>query len=625
MICVEKKGKEHHYTLEQEDKPLFRFMHRDSPGLLNPTSKIVQGMMKKMSGNAKTKTEDGDVIEVPDGRIVDKIMQCFTWLDDLLIAYEDKKEDLKAEMLAEEQDKRLEELSKESEKFQEFLENNHATLMDYVWYATTWIAAGESQNILKGFFTHLSTIFKIKALWFFSLGKSGEGKSVIDDGACFLIPPNKIRDGDMSPAAMQRLTQKYGNDYLDGIVLRMRDKGGEHDFEKWEDTINVYKQLTTDGYAPKTVVGESTDEETGERSVLELSLEGHPGLSGSSVKEIKDEQIQSRVISAAPVATDEEVRKFSYYNTGLIKEKREHIIEEEFKMLHEYIEYVLEYFGDAEVINPYHICLDKWFSSSEFYKRATTTYPGLVNAVTLFNCISRESISKDDKLYFISTRGDNELVAKLFNPSQGLSEPAIRIFNLILEKYNPFNPDELDEYLTDSKYKLRDCNTIFSISEIKHHAIKRKQLKGLAYGDIFSSLMSNGLIEAVDKVRRSNNNVYILSHFEPLTHTHINFDKKLIERRVNDTEMLYGVSPRAIFEIIDLENQVTDGEPVDCDLKIAPWFSGWPDDGRGWPQKASSRSRMAVDGLKTQQKTITNRDKSGDLVTSATKRWGAFS
>ena len=632
MICVEKKGKEHHYTLEEDNKPLFRFMHRDSPGLLNPTSKIVQGMMKKMSGNARTKTEDGDVIEVPDTTITDKIMQCMTWLDELLIAYEDKKEDLKAEMLAEEQDKKLEELSTESEKFMEFLEENNATVLQYIWYVSEWLAGGEFLNIMTGVLCHLSTFFEIKAIWFMALGRANEGKTVIDEASLGLMPTSAVINGRKSEKALLRLGMELGFDFPNGKIMKMGDLGGPKDLEKWGPTLDRYKELATDGKTALEVVGEGIDEDTGERKILRLILEGKCAVALTSVNEIDDGQFLSRGVTVSPVATNRQVYWFFYYNQGKHAYLRDHIVNEEVKGFHAYVEYIKFIYGDAKVINPYWTCLEKWFSSSEFYKRALSMYPGIVQAVTLLNAPVRESTEIDGQLYIISTKGDNKTVADIFNPNTGLTEPAIRIFNMMLKWYKKFDPAELEEY-QKGDLAIRSCDTIFTAGDIRNRSSKIKQLKGLQYGEILSSLVSNGLIEAVDKVKRGSNNIYRITRFDELKSTEINFDSEMISRYVGDLEGMYGMPPGHLSEKMDHESRVMDNSPVLSDLKLPPWSSLDPSVSRNVPDLPKSGGEVGVSIPQTSRNVpendgimVTNNDKSKvDIVNSATKRWGAFS
>jgi hypothetical protein len=341
----------------------------------------------------------------------------------------------------------------------------------------------------------------------------------------------------------------------------------------------------------------------------------------------------SRAVNVSPVATNEEVYKFHHYNKGNIKKQREHIINGEIPKLHDYINYIKQFYEGIEIINPYWTCLEGWFKSSEYYKRALTLYPGLVEAVCLLNYSFRETVNVGDNLYLIATKEDNQIIADLFNPSQGISEPAVRLFNLILKWYNTYDQRELAAY-QNNEVRLRDCKSIFSVSDIRHKATKIKAMKGLTYGDIMSTLVNHGLIEPIDKVKRGKMNVYALSHHESLIHAKIEFDNKKVLDYIKDLEMMFGVQPGHLEKIINQENEVKTDEGVKTDLKLPEWASGWPLGGRQWPQVdlgglnppkkwpevASKTEEMA-------QTTGKNHDKSEDnnILDEVSKDWEAFS
>ncbi len=641
IITAEKKGKNYHYTLEKEGRKLFQYMHKESPGMLNPTSQVVRGIVKKLSGTVTIRSEKEDMeIKLSNDKILDKLMQKLIWLDELLITYEENKEQFKYDIIAEEHEKRLDILSEQSDEFFEFLEEHNISLMDFVWFCSEWLSGGESKNTITGLFCHLSTYFKIKPVWFFALGKAGEGKSVIDEASLSLMPNEAILNGRVSEKALYRKSQKYGSNYIDGKILTMKDMGGKQDIEKWSETIDRYKELTTEGKAEFEVVGEGIDEETGERAILLFVLSGHPSVCLTTVNsESFDDQIMSRGVNVSPVATNEEVRKFHYYNKGKIKKQREFIIENYIPKLHAYINYIKEFYEGIEIINPYWTCLESWFRKSEYYKRALTLYPSLVETVCLLNHSFRETINVGDDLYLVATKEDNQIIADLFNPSQGISEPATRIFNLILKWYDTFDPDELTEYQS-GELRIRECKSIFSVGEIRHRAGRVKSLKGLPYGDIMASLVNHGLIEAVDKEKRSNKNIYVLAHHEPLEHSAIEFDEKKIFKYIQDLEWMYGVSRTHLKKLIDQENSKKDSESVKSDLKLPPWKSSRPDQGRSRPLEAAtvetqgrsrpqsdmSRPLKAANSTKNEQKPMTINDKSEDekLIDSMTEKWEAF-
>lgn len=570
-LSVEKKGKQYIYTICREGRKLFQYIHKDPPELQNPTGQVVRGFLKKMSGEVTIKSEDVEAA-VSDDKIRDKIMETLTWLGDLLLAYEDNKEQFKAELEAEKLEKQKDELTEKADKFLELLEEKHCTIIEFCEYLSEWLAGGESKNIMTGFICHLSTYFLIKAVWFMVLGGANEGKTVIDDAATAMMPEDAVLNGLVTDSAIHRKALTEGRRYLDGKILKMADLGGQKDFDKWERTLDIYKKLSTDGLAELEVTSESVDMELGERTAISFVVEGNPSVSLTSVnsEDFNNGQYLSRGVTVSPDATNEDVYKFFYFNKGRYAQKRDYIINHEGGLLHQYIQYTREFYHDAKVINPYWTCLEKWFRSSEFYKRGLGLYSSLVEGLTLLNQNTRESIDIGDDLYLVSTKEDNELVANLFNPSNGISEPAVRLFNLLLKWFSKFNPDELSEY-ESGDLGIKDCKTMFTVGVIRHKASKIRILKGLDYGEIIWSLVSRDMIEKVGKVNRGRDNLYTISRFEELQSTRIDFDEDKISKYVKDLEGMYSIPPHTLFEIIDREKAEKSSKRPNTSLEYPPW------------------------------------------------------
>ena len=376
-----------------------------------------------------------------------------------------------------------------------------------------------------------------------------------------------------------------GNDYVDGKVMLMRDMGGKLDLEKWKDTIDRYKELTTDGVTEIEKVGEGLDEETGERKVISFKLFGFCSVSITSVNsESFDGQILSRGINVIPEATDQQVKMYHKYNNGLVKTKQSKIIEDEIGLLHDYIRYImLVHAPHVKVFNPYWECLESWFHESEYYKRNLALYSSLVEAVTLLNYeFRRKQTASDGQEYVISSREDNELVSDLFNVSQGLTSNATHIFNLMVGWFRPadtletnFNEEIEEEYFNyqHNNLNLKDCKYIFGVSNVRRKGSRIKKLRNLPYGDILNSLINNGLVQVVGKMNRGNNNIYALDHWEPIDETKIVFDEDCISEYVDSMCVPYGLDPTSLWKIVNGEKTDNDVEHSFKDLEFPPWVS----------------------------------------------------
>ena len=586
-IGVEQNGKTYTYILYEDEVILERWSGDKSPIAMNKNSTFINDSCKKI-GEVKVDF-DGTTFSYSKDQVKDKVMSALASLDAMFNAYlENKAEnDLKEKQAKETENEEY--LGKRFDEFGDFLIEHNLTLNQFLFYAAEWLAGGETHNILKGTFCHLSTYFLIKPIWFLPLGKAGEGKSVIDEAAVAMLPDDVFENGRITESALHRKSRIHGPDYVDGKVMRMKDMGGDRDFEKWSDTIDRYKELTTEGEVEIDMTGEGIDQETGERKVINFRLSGYCSCCITSVNsECFDGQILSRGIDVAPTATNDQVKMFAKYNHGTIARYRDWIIKAHLGLFHDYVNYLKSYvvpnFG---VINPYWECLEEWFKETEFYKRNLSLYPSLVETVTLLNADYRKKINSNDGMtYLVSTKEDNKLIGDLFNPSQGLTNNAIMIFNLLVRKYGNYKPNTLEETFTEEdavsdweEYQsgaksLKNCDTLFTVANVRRAASKdNNKYKGLPYGEIIQSLVNTGFVQVMGKVKRGNHNVYALDHWEPVEDMTINFDDECISRYVDEMSPVFGVTCHALWEIINSENIENDGDVVKPNIKLPPWVS----------------------------------------------------
>ena len=586
-IGVEQNGKTYTYILYDDETILERWSGDKAPGIMNKNSAFINDSCKKI-GEVKVDV-DGTIFSYSKDQVKDKVMTALVTLDAMFDAYLENKAE---NDLKEKEAKEIEteqQLGVRFDEFGDFLIEHNLTLNQFLFYAAEWLAGGETHNILKGTFCHLSTYFKIKPIWFLPLGKAGEGKSVIDESTVMMLPDDVFENGRITESALHRRTSVYGTNYLDGKVMRMKDMGGDRDIEKWGDTIDRYKELTTEGETEIEMTGDGIDQDTGERKLINFKVTGYCSCCITSVNsECFDGQILSRGIDVAPTATNEQVKMFAKYNRGSIARYRDWVIDAHLGLFHDYIRYLKKYIiPGLEVINPYWECLEDWFKETEFYKRNLSLYPALVETVTLLNADYRDKITGDDgQVYLISTREDNKLIGDLFNPSQGLTNNAIRIFNLLVRKYGNYKPNTLEESFDDGDaisdwddYQagnkgLKNCGTLFTVANVKRAASKdNNKYKGLPYGEIIQSLVNNGFVQVMGKMKRSNNNVYALDRWEPVEDMTIIFDDDCISRYVEEMCHVYGVTSHALWEIINGENSENDDDGFKPKIKLPPWVS----------------------------------------------------
>jgi hypothetical protein len=279
---------------------------------------------------------------------------------------------------------------------------------------------------------------------------------------------------------------------------------------------------------------------------------------------------------------------YAKYNHGTVERYRQWIIDNHLALFHDYVRYLKLYVIDEfEVINPYWECLEEWFKETEFYKRNLSLYPALVETVTLLNADYRKKITaKNGQQYLVSTMEDNKLIGDLFNPSQGLTNNAIRIFNLLVRKYGNYKPNTLEETFTEEdaisdweEYSagaksLKNCDTLFTVANVRRAASKdNNKYKGLPYGDIIQSLVNVGFVQVMGKVKRGNHNVYALDHWEPVEDMTIVFDEECISKYVDEMSGVFGVTRHALWEIVEGEKIENDELDSNAKVRLPPWVS----------------------------------------------------
>ena len=607
-------AKNYTYMLYDGDKIIERWSGDKPPLALNKNSAFINDSCKKI-GEVKVEV-DGVIFTYTKDQVKDKVMSALAMLDAMFDAYiENKAEnDLKRKQEQEEETEQY--LGERFDEFGDFLIEHNITLNQFLFYAAEWLAGSETYNILKGMCCHLSTYFLIKPIWFLPLGKAGEGKSVIDEAAQMMLPEDVFENGRVSESALHRKSKILGENYIDGKVMLMRDMGGDRDFEKWSDTIDRYKELTTEGVVEIEKVGEGIDQDTGERKVISFKLKGRCSCCITSVNsESFDGQILSRGIDVAPMATNEQVKMYAKFNHGTIANYREYVITSHLGLFHDYVRYLKHYIvPDVGVINPYWECLNDWFKETEFYKRNLSMYTALVETVTLLNVDYRKKIYSDDgKTYVVSTKEDNELIGNLFNPSQGLTNNAIMIFNLLVRWHGNYRPNTLEEAFNEDDAisdweayqngtrSLKECDTLFTVANVRRKASKNSnKYKNLPYGEIIQSLVNNGFIQVMGKMKRGNHNVYALDHWEPVEEMTIKFDSDCISQYVGDMCPVYGVDAPTLCGIIEGENSENDSEDSVAKIRFPPWVSpiglGAVNGAEVWSVGGGFRSSKSVDG-----------------------------
>lgn len=547
-LKVEPAGRNYKYTLLKEEQVVDAQTSDKMPGDCNKDTKFVIRFKKQLMGNV---TIPGLGSKYSESQISDVLMKQMRELQSQLEEYERTREERIKQAIEEKDKKRVLEVKKNYNELVRLLHKSDKSIIEYIQLCITYLISGENKNVLIGLLCHLSTYFKRGALWFIAVGKTGEGKSTIEQASIRLLPDDAYMNGNISEAALYRKALDNGRRFLDGKIMRFGDMGGETDFKKKEDILDTYKELTTEGYKELELTSDTINSETGERGTNKYTIEGYCSVSFATIHtEDIDEQYTNRGRLIEPEASNEDVGRFRLYNKGKYAKQVEGIIEYNINLLlHDYIEYIKLEYGAVQVFNPYLECLHKWLNRDEYFKRSIGQYEKLVETVTLLNYPNREVVhNSDGDCFVMSTMEDNALITQLFQPSFGLSPIAIKVFNKLLDWFFKCKKDdkkslgmitvdcdtnddyeesverELSDYMNSSINLKKDCVSIFTVSTVKHKANKVSDLKGIDVGGVLHNLTQKGYITTTDvKMKGSNKNIYKLNFFEYIHDQDIEF------------------------------------------------------------------------------------------------------
>ena len=444
--------------------------------------------------------------------IREQLSKGFRAIDDEYTNYIDNKEQRIEEQKIQKEIENLQKWTRDYHTLIQLFDEKNTDFTGFLTYLSSWLAGAEEHNIMLGALCHYCTVLKIEPIWFLMLGRSNDGKSTVEGATYKLVPPNLQRNGLVTAKALLRLSKKYGSNYLDGMLLKMGDMGGEDSFKEWQDTLNKFKKMSSEGEDEFEAVGEGIDPETGEKNIVLFKLYGYPSVCLTSVhSEGIDEQYLNRGINAAPMNNQLAIKsyKMSTPKGGLYYNYVEDVINKEIELVHSYINYIRINREDFKVINPYFLCLEDWFKDDDYYNRALSRYPKMVECITILNHPYRSKVGD----YYISTKEDNEFVTKIVGNAGSISKVAINVFNKLVDLY-PFEylEDEWISYNDPSEIpNIKEYETIFTVGTASNKLKRNKNFKNIQFGEIFSSLLKAGLLEVLGKVRRGNHNVYRLT------------------------------------------------------------------------------------------------------------------
>jgi hypothetical protein len=472
----------------------------------------------------------------------------------------------------------------EAGKFEDFLLENNMTVFDFIRWCSIWTLADEEHNFTMGLLAAISTLAGIKPLWFMPIGPSSKGKTFLLESIFSMLPDNFIIDGCMTEAVIYRLSEEYGQDYFDKKWIDFGDLGGDTSIDKWAESFDIFKKMSTEGFAKKTVVGDNINPETGRRELLPLMLTGKPGVVFTTVHQGNNkEQYQNRGFEVIPSSSDRDVEEYEqYYEEGsLLMDYVEDVVNPAKELFKSWIQQQVDSFKGLGFINPYKKSLAKWVRGSKNQRRELKTFKLMVGIVARLNKDSRVILTDyKGREFVIATKEDNRVVTKLFEPSSNLSPLAIDIFNKLVVKVGEFDQDEYEKYM-DKAITLRQAKTFFTKGSLKHAQLRpeSKETKD-KFDEIFMSLKDEGYVDFVEEDSFSGSSrIYKLVVNDPIEHKDIEFTEEDIKRGISKyliNKWGYGIEPAELIDAIRNEPDMV--EFNFGNLELPPWFTKEPED-----------------------------------------------
>ena len=390
----------------------------------------------------------------------------------------------------------------------------------YIGSIIDWLTAGERINTLICFTAGCSQIILRKPISVIGYGESSSGKTYIESVALSLLPSDFIVfEKQASPAA---IFNRARNDeyFYDGKIVMYGDMGGQNDRENSQESLDLMKELQSDGELTKPV---SVKDDSNKWSTEELILKGFPALWYTTVPVDIDNQELSRAIVFTPRTDNREI--FNKRGKALsFKRGRTHNLFLEVKMKSEIIPYMVKHLRDVMedyiVINPFFDIISGMLEQSKFFKRDTEKYISLLETITVINFYQNEKYEfEDGQKAVLTSKDDVQLLLSMLEPymhsiAVNIKPKSAEIYQILLA-----NIDDWKLYKGSEEYEFDIGITIREYFEKPVNDIPMSSLRRY-----FSDLYQAGLLSIVGTQERANMYDVVKYDFDKLIHE-IDYDK----------------------------------------------------------------------------------------------------
>lgn len=429
----------------------------------------------------------------------------------------------------------------------------------YIASLVSWLTAGERANIILAFIAYASQVILRNPINVVILGEGGSGKTHIETVALSLIPDEfVIKEKKTTDAAF--FDRGLENPYVyDGKIVSFGDLGGESSQEFVMEIKDLLKELQTDGYLSKTMIGKDHD---GERMRVQMELFGHPCTTYTTVPGHEfDDQEMSRSIFITPRMDNKEVfhamKKMLEFNGGRTYKQFQYYSKE--LEIVKYIVYVLRERMETVIINnPYTESVIKFLGESEYFKRDFDKYNGILKTITAINGYNRQTFEIDGQEILYTSLNDIKLFMSLLKAyhesiSVNISPKSAEVLDDIR--------GQIDEWIMDRKIPDMGTFTVNDYMELSGTHLSKKSVQ-----TYFGELNRTGFIKVVGHESRAN--VYQLSG--RVSDSLEDDLLKLSEEQKQLIEWELGVSAMQFI----LEDTVMDGLTIhlqDMDVDVPGW------------------------------------------------------
>lgn len=404
----------------------------------------------------------------------------------------------------EETDKKEEDAKKHQENIniaRDLLVSKDQPLL-YIASLVSWVTAGERANIILTFITYASQVILRNPINVVILGEGGSGKTHIETEALKLIPEKYvIKEKKTTDAAF--FDKGLENPYVyDGKIVSFGDLGGESAQDFVLEIKDLLKELQTDGYLSKTMIGKDHD---GERVRVQMELFGHPCTTYTTVPgHIFDDQEMSRSIFITPRMDNKGVfhamKKMLEFHGGRTRKQYEYYLKE-LEIVRYVVELLRERMETVIINNPYTESVIKFLGESEYFKRDFDKYNGILKTITAINGFNRQTFEIDGQEILYTSLNDIKLFMSLLKTYH--ESISVNISPKSAEVLDDLRGN-VDDWILNNKISEMGTFTVNDYVELSNTHLSKRSIQ-----TYFGELNRTGFIKNVGREGRAN--VYQLS------------------------------------------------------------------------------------------------------------------